>query len=101
MKINAKALTRSATIVIALITIVTILTEMIKPFKDLIAKVGGHHWIGKSILSMVFFIGLYIIIASMVKEDPYDVKKETFILMATTIIGALAILIFYIWHFLA
>ena len=93
---NSKALTRAAAVTIALIATATIGSELSATFKQLLSTIGGHHWIGKSVLSVVFFGLLYLIFAKT--SDDGFALKDTGLLIGTVFISGLAILIFYVLH---
>lgn len=93
---NSKALTRAAAVTIALVAVVTMGSELSAPFKELLSSIGGHHWIGKSVLSLVFF-GLLYLFFSKVSDDRFTLK-DTGLLIGTVIVSGLAILIFYVLH---
>ena len=93
---NTKALTRAAGLTIILIAIATIASELSSSVKQFLILVGGHHWVGKSILSLVFFGVLYAVFAKLSK-DTFSLK-DTWYLIASTFVSGLAILIFYIQH---
>ncbi|MDX2417644.1 MAG: hypothetical protein QNK19_09310 [Xanthomonadales bacterium] len=93
---NSKALTRAATVAVALIAVATIGSELSATFKQLLSLIGGHHWIGKSVLSVVFF-GLLYLVFSKLSDDRF-VLKDTLLLIGTVMISGLAILAFYVWH---
>ena len=93
---NTKALTRAAALTIALIGVATICSELSAQFKQFLSLIGGHHWIGKSVLSLVFFGALYAVFSKLL-EDSFSLK-DTWLLIGTVIISGLAILIFYVQH---
>lgn len=93
---NSKALTRAAAVTVALIAAATIGSELSATFKQLISLIGGHHWIGKSVLSVVFF-GLLYLVFSKLFDDSF-VLRDTLLLIASVMVSGLAILAFYIWH---
>jgi len=93
---NSKALTRAATVSIALIAAATIGSELSAAFKQLLSSIGGHHWIGKSVLSVVVFGLLYLVFSKI--SDRRFTLKDTGLLIGTVIISGLAILGFYIMH---
>ena len=95
---NARALTRSAAVTIALIAAATIGSESFASFKDLLATIGGHHWIGKSVLSVVFFGLLYLLFSRFMDEELS--LKDSWWLAGSVVFSGLAILIFYVLHFL-
>ena len=91
-----KALTRAATITIAWIAFATIGSELFAAFKGLLASIGGHHWVGKSVLSIIFF-GLFYFIFVKTVDDEFSLR-ETWWLLLTAVVGGLAILVFYATH---
>lgn len=93
---NSKALTRAAALTIVLIAAVTIGSELSVAFKQLLSTIGGHHWIGKSVLSVVFFGLLYVVFSRLSAEDLS--LRDTWWLIFTVILSGLAILVFYISH---
>ena len=94
---NSKALIRAATVTIAWVAVVTIFSELSGSFKTLLSTIGGHHWIGKSVLSIVIF-GLLYLVFSRFGNDRLSLK-DTWWLIGTVVISGLAILIFYLLHF--
>jgi len=93
---NTKALIRAAALSIALIAVMTIGSELSASLKQLLSSIGGHHWIGKSVLSLVFF-GLFFGIFSKLSDDTFSLK-DTWLLIGTVVVSGLAILIFYVQH---
>lgn len=93
---NPKALTRAAAATIFLIAVATIGSELFAGFKQLLSMIGGHHWIGKSVLSVVFFGLLYLVFARV--SDKRLTLKDTGLLIGVVILSGLAILTFYTLH---
>jgi hypothetical protein len=93
---NPKALTRAAATTIALIALATIGSELSASFKQLLSLIGGHHWIGKSVLSIFFFGILYLVFARY-SDDKLSLR-DTWWLIGITVLSGLAILIFYVLH---
>jgi len=92
----------SATIAVLFATIITILGELSQPFKDWLKSVTGHHWTTKS----WFTVGVYavfLLIIYALKREPSDTQIKSGLkrLIAVAIIGALALFIFFVWHYLA
>jgi len=94
---NPKALTRATAMTIAWVAVVTICSELSSTFKELLASIGGHHWIGKSVLSLVVFGVLYGVFA-MFGNDRFSLRDTSW-LIATVVLSGLAIVIFYVVHF--
>ena len=93
---NSKALVRAAAVTIALIAVATIGSELSTAFKQLLSTIGGHHWIGKSVLSVVFFALLYLVFSKV--SDQRLALRDTGLLIGTVVISGLAILVFYVTH---
>lgn len=93
---KSKALTRAASATIFLIAAATIGSEVFAGFKQLLSMIGGHHWIGKSVLSLVFFGLLYLVFSKF--SDQRFALKDTGQLIGVVIISGLAIVIFYATH---
>lgn len=94
---NPKALTRAAAVTIAWVAIVTVYSELSGTFKSLLSSIGGHHWIGKSVLLLVLF-GLLYSVFSKFGDDKLSLR-DTGWLIATVVISGLTILIFYLLYF--
>ena len=94
---NVRALTRSATLTIALIAAATIGSELSASFKGFLSSIGGHHWIGKSILSIVFFCLLHLTFSRFIDDELS--LKDTWWLIGTVVLSGLVILTFYVMHF--
>jgi hypothetical protein len=86
-------------VVIAVITIFTIVSEISGGFKDFLANIGGHHWVGKGILSLIIFGVVWFGSAFKLKEDPETTKKWAIAVLITTVLGMLAIFIFFLDHY--
>ncbi len=93
---NIKALAHSTSATIGLIVLMTIVSEQNKPFKEILAKIGGHHWIGKGVVSIVVFIGLYLLFKSIMKKGGED--KAIAMAVGVTIVSGLVIFGFYALH---
>ena len=93
---NTKALIRAAALTIALIAVMTIASELSASFKQLLSSIGGHHWVGKSVLSLVLF-GVFFGVFSKLSDDSFALK-DTWLLLGTVIVSGLAILVFYVQH---
>lgn len=99
MKLNITSLSISATVVIWLIVVMTILSELSEPFKLAIAQLGGHHWVGKGVTAVVVFIIVYLVFYKI--KESNNVFKNTLWVAASTILGGLIIFGFYLQHFIS
>ena len=81
------------------IIVVTIVADVYLPLKDWLKNIFTHHWIGKSILSVVIFIvagGISLILPIQPKEE--KINKSLKILVWLLIVGVLAIFSFFIYE---
>lgn len=98
MKINSKAFTISTTVVIWLIVAMTIAAELSEKFKLSIAEIGGHHWVGKSIVASIVFVVLYLLFIK--SRESENVFKNALWVVSSLVLGGLVIFGFYARHFL-
>lgn len=97
MKLNLKALNYTTLSTILLIVALTIWSELVPSFKTNLASLTGHHWVTKSVVSLIFFIAVYFLLSKIIKDSknplPLIIK-----ITITTILGGVIIFGFYIWH---
>jgi hypothetical protein len=93
---NPRALIRSTAIVIVLIAVFTILSEQFSSVKSFFA-LFGHHWIGKSVLSLLSFGALYLVLA---RSDRNIDRGNVWWLIGAVILSGVAIAGFFTWHFI-
>lgn len=98
MNLNIKALSRSTISTIGLVTLFTVWGELAPPLKSAIASVGGHHWTGKSILSVIIFIALYFFYKKVLKGKA-DPEKEVWMIIGSAVTGTAILLGFFLWHY--
>jgi len=92
----------SAAITIAAIVAMTIGAELSASFKNLLTALTGHHWISKSLISILVFILFFGVIQYSRKSvNESRTRKALSVLVIFTIVGFLAILGFYVYEFLA
>ncbi|MDP1688561.1 MAG: hypothetical protein Q8L47_00285 [bacterium] len=99
MKINTTALIRSTIFAIWYVVIVAIGSEFYKPLKDFFVKVGGHHWTGKSIMTILLTAVLYLILSRMKESE--NPEKGIYAIIINAIIGGFAIFGYFLWHYLS
>ena len=97
MKFNIKALTISTIVTVISITLITIIGELSEPFKNLLKDTFGHHWIAKSVFSLVLFIGLYCLLSKI--NDYKFYKNQAREVTIAVILSSLVLLLFFTWHF--
>jgi hypothetical protein len=79
------------------VTLITVAAERSAAVKSFLAGLSGHHWTAKSIIALLLFFATALIFAN--KEDPQDVGGLITAVLASAILGALAIFVFYLLHF--
>ncbi|WP_232700657.1 hypothetical protein [Halobacterium wangiae] len=79
------------------VTAVSIATELSPGLKDLIASVFAHHWLGKSILTLVVF-GL---IVAVTPQRQFDDRRWANYVLVSVIVGSLLILGYFFFHYLS
>ena len=99
MNKKTKAASISASISIAVIALLTIMGELVAPFKDFMQSVTGHHWVTKGVFSFVLFIVLLLILSAVLKKDKSEEPRGIYATVVVTLLSGLAIAIFYIAHY--
>lgn len=89
----------SATLTVIFVTIITIVAELTPSFKEFLKNLSGHHWTSKSILSLVFYIAAMILLYFVFRNiDARKVSTHIALATWTTVLGILALLLFYTAH---
>jgi len=96
---NNFSLTISTILTSILIVFLTIYSELNESFKNYIASFTTHHWISKSILTIIFFIVFYLIFSLLIKNTKVKPKHIYFVILFT-ILSYLAIIGFFVFEFL-
>lgn len=99
MKKKTKAASISASISIAVIALLTIIGELVAPFKNFLQSVTGHHWVTKGIFSFVLFIVLLFILGAVFGEDKSEEPQGIYTTVIVTVLSGVSIAIFYIIHY--
>lgn len=96
--INSRALSLATSWTIIFIVAMTIVSELYKPLKTILADLSGHHWVSKGIVALIFFVILYKL---LYKKTLYEKDSQNYELavIGVTVLGGLAIFGFYIWHY--
>ena len=100
MKLNIKSLNYSTVLTICLIVVLTILGELSKSFKTFLASITGHHWVAKSVFSLIFFVIIYFLLSKTVKDGTDSIHQTIYTIIAV-ILGGIIIFGFYVWHFIS
>ena len=91
---NHKASIRSASLTIGLLALFVIASELSSVVKAFFT-LPGHHWVGKSICALLVY-GLGFLLFR--KSGPQHSLKDVWSLIWVTLIGGLAVAVFYAWH---
>ncbi len=95
---NYKAGAISTLLTGAVIVFMTIYAELSEPFKNALKSITGHHWISKSLISLILFFILYFAFGKVkIKEN--DVWKYTQYVFWAVLFYSLIILLFFLFHF--
>jgi len=100
MKLNIKSLNYSTILTICLIVVLTILGELSEFFKTFLTSITGHHWVTKGVFSLIFFVIIYFLTSKIVKDGD-DLTRQIIYTIIATILGAIIIFEFYLWHFVS
>ncbi|WP_458186554.1 hypothetical protein [Haladaptatus sp. NG-WS-4] len=77
------------------VTAVTLATELIPALKDLIEGVFLHHWLGKSVLTLIVF-GLLVLVTP---ERNFDERRWANYVLGSVVVGGLVILGYFVFHY--
>lgn len=77
------------------VTAITLTTELYPPLKVLVASVFLHHWLGKSILTLVVF-GLVVV---AVPERRFDERRWANYVLVSIVTGSLLIFGYFVLHY--
>jgi hypothetical protein len=99
MSLSVRGVSWATVLTMLLITIMTVWSELDNAFKGMLVGMTGHHWVTKSVLSMVFFAVASVILGSAVKES--DIKRTALYVSGFAVLFSAAIFVFYIYEFFA
>lgn len=91
----------AALVSVLFVVIITIISELVPSLKDWLKNLFGHHWVSKSILSVL----LYLIVAKILyfsvcnNNNGQRVRKSLKLLLIFVVLGVVAISLFYIGHY--
>lgn len=84
---------------IIFIMAITIAADLILPIKDWLKNIFSHHWVGKSILSLVLFILFFVIsYFSPIRPNIEGLKNRLYVLIWFSMISPVLIFLFFIWE---
>ncbi|OGE86507.1 MAG: hypothetical protein A3J48_00075 [Candidatus Doudnabacteria bacterium RIFCSPHIGHO2_02_FULL_46_11] len=89
-----------AALSIAAITIITIWAEFSPGLKDWLKSVSGHHWTTKSWLAIIIYAIGFIVAYLFTKNVPaLRARRSLYSLLVIAALDFIALLGFFIWHF--
>lgn len=83
------------------IVTLTIVGEVIPPFKDFLTQLTGHHWITKGLAALAIFTISTGIGAAVRREEPADPALWSWLTSGAALAGALVLFLFFIGRFVA
>lgn len=95
------AATLAGSISIVLITVLTVAGELVPAIKSALKAVTGYGWITKSLVGIIAFVALTAILGFGQSVQGRTVAGGIYRLILTTLVCALALFLFYLFHFVA
>lgn len=97
---NLKAVIWSAALTVPVITLLTIIAELVPPVKDWLGVTFTQHWIGKSIMTVVVYGVLFFAFRAVHTKKNKDDAAVTGlrVLNILTIACVLTLFAFFWWH---
>lgn len=93
------SITISATFMVVFIALITITADLIPDLKNWLKNIFSHHWIGKSVLSLAFFLIFSVIVYFCpCQKDIEKTKKLLSYLLWSSVGSAVIIFLFFIWE---
>lgn len=94
---RARASAEAVVGVAVTVAVLTIGAELWSPLKDLLKAVFTHHWVGKSVLSILVFAGIFFL-RFRVATDSAQLQRAVYAAVTSSFIAAFLITAFYIGH---
>ena len=91
----------SSIVAVIFITIITIGGELSVPLKNWLKNLTGHHWVSKGVIMLLIYVislGIFYLIFKNLTTN--SINKALKILNWLVVLGVLAILGFFTWHYL-
>lgn len=91
----------AALITIAFVVLITIWAELAAPLKDWLRTLSGHHWVSKSIFSILLYaVGTGVLYAIFHEPNDKNLRKAFMLLFAAVLLGVIMLTAFYTGHHL-
>ncbi len=94
-----RSMSFATSITVIAITLVTVFAELSEGFKNVLKAITGHHWITKSLLSVIIFFGVYFFVKR--SDDKVDALAESWKVIWITLLASLVLFGFFLWEFLS
>lgn len=95
----AVSIIKSAIFTVVFIALITISADLIPDLKNWLKNTFSHHWIGKSVLSLAFFLIFSVVVYFCpCQKDIEKTKKLLSLLYKTALIGSVVIFLFFVWE---
>ncbi|OGY66037.1 MAG: hypothetical protein A3I89_00880 [Candidatus Harrisonbacteria bacterium RIFCSPLOWO2_02_FULL_41_11] len=89
-----------ATLAVIFATVITIWGELSPGMKDILKNISGHHWVTKSFGVLAVYLVVFVLTYWLGGiPTPVKVRRSLYMLLAAVILGGVAILGFFIWHY--
>jgi len=81
---------------------VTIYMEYSPAFKVILTNLTSHHWISKSLGSIILYFLLWFVLNKIGADNKNELqtRRALWTLFIFTILSALSIFLFFVWHYL-
>lgn len=90
---------KSATFTIVFIAFITITADLIPDLKNWLKNIFSHHWIGKSVLSLAFFLIFSVVVYFCPCQKDIEKTKKLLSRLFWVSIGSVVIIsLFFIWE---
>lgn len=99
MKSKIAAAAWAANVTMIILVAIIILAEYVKPFKDFLASLTGHHWVTKSVFDALLFVVLFVILGMVMKKQKKESIRVVLSTAITAVISTLVLFGFYIIRF--
>lgn len=101
---DERAVIIAAALAVLFITALTLASELFPPLTAWLKAAFSHHWIGKSVLSVVFFAGAFFALFYSNIADrrlsKMTVRKASIALAASVVIGFALVFSYFVFSFL-
>ncbi len=94
-----RALAHAGMAAAVFVVLSTIASELSPPFKAFLVSIFSHHWIAKSVLSIVVFAIAYYWQKDRVSSAKVDLLALAWRVAAVAVLSGAVIFVFFLWEF--